>query len=256
MGQEKLKNMSLKREIFWLIEEKYKGKIEKDSLRKDVSRLKKGEPIDYIIGWTLFLGCKIDLSKKPFIPREETEFWVEKAIEILKKRKKKRLLCLDLFSGSGCIGIALLKHLQNVKVDFGEIEEKFLEQIEKNIRLNKIDFSRVNLIKTDVFSSIKKKYDYIFANPPYIPEKRKTLVEKSVLLFEPKKALFGGKDGLKFIKKLIFEGKKYLKKEGEMFIEIDPSNKKKIEKILLKKGFSFSYIFDQFGKERVVWLKK
>ena len=70
-------------EVEWLLKEKYHG--EKTSkFEADVARLTKGEPLAYVIGWIPFYDCKIDVSLHPMIPRPETEFWVEKAITVIK----------------------------------------------------------------------------------------------------------------------------------------------------------------------------
>ena len=107
------------------------------------------------------MNCKIDLSKKPLIPREETEGWVALVIEEIKKNiSQKKINCLDLFSGSGCIGVAVLKNIEKANCDFGEIDNDFLEQIKINLDLNLIKPERYNIINSDVFSSITKKYDY------------------------------------------------------------------------------------------------
>jgi release factor glutamine methyltransferase len=217
------------------------------------------EPEQYREGFVDFLGCRIDLSKKPFIPRPETEYWVKRAIEDIKLQTRKqkpttdnkKFHCLDIFAGSGCIGIALLKYLPNTFVDFAEKEKKYLEQIKRNARENGIDPKRFRIIQSDIFSAIKKKYDYIFANPPYVAEARGHLVERSVLEWEPKGALFAGLDGLDIIRKFLPQAKKHLKKGGMLFMELDPLQKPEIVNILRRSGYRrFSFFRDQYGTWR------
>lgn len=251
-----MKEISLKREINWLLEEKYKGKLTK-SAERDIERLKKREPVDYLIGFTEFLGCKIDLSQRPLIPRPETEYLVEKAIGDIKKSQKKKIYCLDIFSGSGCIGTAILKNIVNTMVDFAEIDKRFLKQIRINLKLNKINPKRYQIIQSDIFQKIKKQYDYILANPPYISHQKINKVQKSVLEYEPPKALLAGEDGLFYIKRFLKEAKPYLKEKGKIYLEFDSFQKEKIRKIL--KDFQYSdYQFqkDQYGKWRYLVLKK
>ena len=242
------KSKTLQREIYWLVKEK----SDKSQLTNDISRLKKGEPIAFVIGFVDFLGCKIDLSQKPFIPTPETEYWVEAAIsKLLKKNDKLRIL--DVFAGSGCIGITLLKHIKDVKVDFAEKDKKFIKQIKINVNLNKINKKRYKIIQSDVFSNIKEKYNYIFANPPYIAKTRRNKIQKSVLDFEPKKALFGGKDGLFYIREFLKEAKSHLKKQGIIYMEFDSPQKKEIAEIFKKSGYKdYKFYRDQFGKWRTV----
>jgi release factor glutamine methyltransferase len=265
----------MKKEIQWILKEKYNGKPSKE-FKKDVKRFEKGEPLDYIIGFKEFLGCKIDLSKKPLIPRPETEYWTAKAVEEIKialamkksaedvkstvnrswGRENYELKALDIFAGSGCVGIAILANVENLLCDFSDIDKNNLKQIKINLDKNFVDQKKYKVIQSDIFSKIKNKYDFIFANPPYIPTKNKSKIQKSVLKYEPKKALFGGADGMKFINKFLKDAKKHLNEGGKIFMEFDPPQKNKIEKLLKKyKYASWQFNKDQYGKLRWVVIK-
>lgn len=233
----------MQRQIEWLLKEKYKGKKTK-AFRNDIEKLEKGEPVDYLIGFVYFLGAKIDLRFKPLIPRPETEYFLLNHIKEIKGK------VLDIFSGSGCIGIALLKEKNNVFVNFADIDNSFLKQIKINLKINDIK-GGFRIIKSDVFSKIQGKYDYIIANPPYIAEKRISKVQDSVLKYEPKHALLAGKDGLLYINKFLKQARRYLNKKGKIFLEFDSFQKKEIEKILKKEKY-LNYYFekDQYNKVR------
>lgn len=218
-------------------------------------------PLEYQRGYTKFLNCKIDLSKRVFIPRVETAFWLKKAIEeikVLYKKERATIKILDIFAGSGCIGIAILKNIENTQVDFVDIDQKALEQIKINLKLNKIPAKRYQVIQSNLFQKLKKKkYDFIFANPPYIAQQRINEVQPSVLEWEPKRAILAGKNGLSYIKKFLKEAKIFLKKNGFIYMEFDPLQKEELKKILEKNGYEkFKFFKDQFRKFRWARIKK
>jgi len=248
-------NQNLKTEflIQKIVNEKYQGN--RSCIKKtELKRLKQGEPIDYIIGFVPFLNCQIDLRYKPLIPRPETEWWTE---QMLKKITHSKIKCLDLFSGSGCIGIAILKNKPQAHVDFADIDIKCLKQIKINLKLNNINLKRYHVIKSDVFSKINKKYDLITANPPYVSDKKNNLKLKTVLKYEPKKAILANKNGLKYIKIFLLEANKHLKPNGIIYLEYDSCQKKEIEKILKKYPYSeYQFYHDQFNRWRYLVIKK
>ena len=254
------KAKNIQKEIGWLLKEKFGGKPTA-GFEKDVKRLEAGEPVDYVIGFTEFLGCKIDLSQKPLIPRQDTAYWVERAIETMHHNSCGRVKCdvrvLDIFAGSGCIGIAVLAHIKNSLCDFAEKDLKALKQIKINLKNNqpspKALAWRSKIINSDVFSNISGKYDYILANPPYVARNRINKVRKSVLQFEPKVALFGGEDGLFYIKKLLSKAKEHLNPGGVIFIEFDGSQKKEIETLIKKYNYS-KYQFHRDQSNRWRWV--
>ncbi len=245
----------LENEKRWLLEEKYKG-IKTDDYFSDVQKLKSGYPVAYLIGNVDFLGCLIDLHYKPLIPRPETELWVQ---EIIEEHKGKDIDVLDLFSGSGCIGISVLKNIEHPKVDFGELNPEFVDQIEKNIKINFLEKTNHNVYRTDVFSEIPKenKYDLILTNPPYIDKDKMNTVQNSVSDNEDHASLFAEDQGLFFVKKIVDEGFAYLKDKGKIYIEYDPWQTELIEEYLNGKGIiKYSFWKDQFGKNRVVIIEK
>ncbi|MFA5023009.1 MAG: peptide chain release factor N(5)-glutamine methyltransferase [Candidatus Paceibacterota bacterium] len=273
----------LNREIEWLKRDR------PDYYAQGIKRLENGEPIDYVIGWKEFLGCKIDLSAKPLIPREETEFWVG---EVLRDRfscnemgslktktgvrsrisgsLEKRLLTpastslkvLDLFSGSGCIGLAILKHCPNAHVTFAEKDPKLCQQIKKNLSLfppttlkkqPKGSSGRARVVKTDIFSNITGKFDVIFANPPYAATSKMNLISPLVLKWEPKRAILAGLDGLAIIKKFLKQAKDHLRVGGKIYLEFGFGQKLAIARLLKQFGYThYQFNKDQFGKWRWV----
>ncbi|MFA5166105.1 MAG: HemK/PrmC family methyltransferase [Candidatus Paceibacterota bacterium] len=243
----KTKISELEKDCAILLREKYKGK-QTSAFWRDVGLLMKGELLDYVIGWRPFLGTKIDLEFRPLIPRDETEFWVEKVLADLAKDKE--FFILDVFCGSGCIGIAALKSLKKAKVIFADIDPFCLMQTAKNIKLNKIGLSRAAIKQSDILQDLEGGFDYIFANPPYIPEIFVKDVQDSVLRHESGSFLFGGKDGLQYIRKLLVQAKKHLKPGGRLFCEFDSRTVKDLRALLKKEGYKAEICKDQFKKPR------
>lgn len=242
------------RDRAWLLAEKYAGK-ETPQFFADVERLASGEPLAYVIGHVPFIDVTVDLSCHPLIPRVETEYWVERVLQSLKEERAPRHV-LDIFSGSGCIGIALARTFPEANVDFAENDAGFLAQIKKNITLNRIDASRTHVIKSDVFSHISGTYDHIFANPPYIPKAHEATLPDSVKKFEPYQALFADDNGLFFIQKLISEAPKFLTPGGSLFIEFDSEQKDTLEAIVTQDPSwqSVEFMKDQYDVWRMATL--
>jgi len=207
-----------------------------------------------------FLNIKIDLSKKVFIPEVETKYWAKKAIKEIqnfsKKNPSSKIKILDIFAGSGFIGISILKNVKDSFVDFADIDDNAISQIKINLKLNKISSKRYKVIKSDIFSNLpKKKYNFILANPPYVALKNIKEVQRSVLEKDPFISLFSGKDGLNHIRIFLRNLKKFLKKDGICFMEFDPRQVKEISKILSSQNLGFEIKKDQFHLDRYVIIK-
>ena len=174
---------------------------------KCLKELEKGRPIQYIIGNVNFYGNKIIVDERVLIPRFETEQLVEKTINRINILfKTDELSIIDLGTGSGAIGLALKSKLPNSEVDLLDISTDALDVAKINAKNLGLE---VNIIQNDMLENIDKKYDVIISNPPYIRTDEE--IEDIVRDNEPRIALFGGKDGLDFYRKILSDITKNLK---------------------------------------------
>jgi len=81
-----------------------------------VEDLKQWRPIQHIVGWSEFCGCRIDVDQSTLIPRPETEEIVDWTIKNISNLTSATtpFKALDLCTGSGCIAIALAKHMSQL----------------------------------------------------------------------------------------------------------------------------------------------
>lgn len=151
---------------------------------------------------------------------------------------------MDIFSGSGCIGIAIAKNIKKSLVDFSDIE---IKQIKINVKLNNLKNYK-KIIKSDLFDKISNKYDLIIANPPYVPQS-----DAIKAPFEPLKAIKAGKDGLKIIKPFLSQISSFLSKNGLFIMEFHPDQVKQIKAMLSKHDLkNFTFYRDQYNRYRYV----
>ena len=192
---------------FKALKENYQG-----DLNETLELLKENYPIQYLIGFVDFYDCMIKVNENVLIPRYETEYLVEKAIQRLKN--KNITSGIDLCTGSGCIAIALKKHL-DINIDACDISKDALKVAEDNAKENKVDinFFQKDILNEEVFGN----YDFIISNPPYVKEREYTSPETK---YEPSIALFAKDEGLEFYKRILDLSKQILNKKGMIIFEI------------------------------------
>src|SRR4030042_4045391 len=135
----------------------------------------RGEPVQYILGETEFMGLRFKVNAAVFIPRPETELLVEETIKLARGQAHK-LRILDLGTGSGCIAISLAKFINNSKIVAVDISKEAITVAKNNAEFNGV-VNKINFINQDFFNlqpegcSLRRNYfDIIVSNPPYIPE--------------------------------------------------------------------------------------
>lgn len=180
-----------------------------DLLEKRLS----GEPLQYILGEWDFYGLPFYTDARALIPRQDTELLVETAIQSIKERGYQT--CLDLCTGSGCVGISVTKNA-GIRVTCSDVSDEAISLARENMELNEVE---VKLIVSDLFDQLPFKYDLIVCNPPYLSREDMDSLQREVS-FEPRLALDGGADGLDFYRRIAREYRDHLNENGMLLLEI------------------------------------
>lgn len=228
--------------------------IDKNQLDKIVSIIEKrklGIPLAYLLKKKEFFGIEFYIEEGVLVPRPETEIVVEEIIKRVKKNTD--ILGFEVGVGSGCIAVALLKHINNLRMIGIDISDKALEvsyiNAKKHGVLDRLELKKVSIFDNPDFSV---KLDFVVSNPPYISEDEYESLMKDVK-FEPKEALISGKVGTEFYEKITQWAKKYLKEDGFVAYEVGIGQAEKVIEILNLNGFKSNIkVKDLQGIDRVV----
>lgn len=202
------------KEFLYLHDDKKLTSVQQNKFLGMTKKRQTGLPVAYLIGYKYFYGLKFKVNKDVLIPRPETEWIVDKTLQII---GKKPLSIIDVGTGSGCIAISLAKN-SKAKIFATDISNRALKVAKENAKINKvkIDFSKHNLLE-----GVKGKFDVIIANLPYVPVSEYKKFKKN-LKFEPKLALTDGTNDFILIEKLLTQASGRLNSNGKILLEIDP----------------------------------
>ena len=221
------------------------------------------EPLAYILGEKEFWSRPFKVTPDTLIPRPETELLIEIVLKLTKDLRSKPLKIADLGTGSGIIAITLAKELENVFVVGIDLSINALKIAKQNSIRHKTD-QKILFIASNWLSAIKPAsdehggLDFIVANPPYIPLAQAKMLEKDVLDFEPKQALFAGKKGTESLQTIIENAPTYLNKDGWLLCEIGWDQGKQVEQIAYNQNSykNISIIQDYAGLDRIILAQK
>jgi release factor glutamine methyltransferase len=218
-----------------------------------LERRKKFEPIAYILGHKEFWGLEFKVTPDTLIPRPDSETIIEFVLELL-PIKNKPYQILDLGTGTGCLGLALLSEYQNAHATLIDYSKKALEIAyynAKDLTLN----TRASFLLSNWFDSLKAaSYDIIVCNPPYIEPDAQ--LAPDVALYEPHSALFAQDNGYVSYKEIAKNLHHFLKPESIAFFEFGKGQGDMITDIFLKNGYKIIGIKkDLSGVERVLAIR-
>ena len=221
-----------------------------------LERLKKHEPIQYILGETEFCGLKFKVSPSVLIPRPETEElveWVKPPHPPKGGFLSGTPTLLDVGTGSGCIAVALKKKYPSATVSAIDISAEALKVASENAALNQVD---VEFIQDDILhpATTDRKWDVIVSNPPYIPASEQRYLHKNVTDFEPHLALFvPDDDPLLFYRRIAAFALEHLTSQGRLYFEIHQSLGRQCCLLLESMGFrSVELRKDLSGNDRMI----
>ncbi|MCG8893323.1 peptide chain release factor N(5)-glutamine methyltransferase [Tenacibaculum finnmarkense] len=237
-----------------------------------IQRLKKQEPIQYILGNTEFYGFPFLVNKNTLIPRPETEQLVEWILEDISDIKNsqhsqydevlKPRSILEIGTGTGCIPISLKKHLADFDISAIDVSKEALKIAKENAKQNtvEINFIAQDILKAENLNFISSSnssdicFDIIVSNPPYVRELEKAEIKNNVLENEPHLALFVSDDNpLIFYNKIADLAKLHLTKNGLLFFEINQYLAKETVAMLAEKGFKNIELKKDFvGNDRMI----
>ena len=232
-------------------EEYLKKYLDKDKLEEGLEQLKRGIPVQYIVGNIDFYGNTINVNKNVLIPRFETELLVDKTIKYIKTNFKHHVDILDIATGSGCIAITLKKEIDST-VDASDISESALKVAQENALNNKVD---INFINSDMLTNITKKYDIIISNPPYLTKEDDIM--DIVKNNEPEIALYAKDNGLYYYDVILKNIKNNLKDKYFIAFEIGYTQGEAIKNIALKylDNINVKIEKDYSNKDRFVFIE-
>jgi release factor glutamine methyltransferase len=187
--------------------------------RERIERRAAGEPVAYLTGHREFMGLDFQVDRRVLIPRPETEFLVEWALERLHKPPTGRKLVVDIGTGSGAVAVSLA-HLLPEGVNpviIGSDRDRDALQVAVMNR-DRLAPGRVEFVLGDLLEWCVAGIDVLLANLPYLRLDQ----AYDGLAWEPEIALYAGIDGLDLYRRLLPRAEELLNPGGALVCEIDP----------------------------------
>ena len=212
-----------------------------------ITRLRRHEPLQYILGSARFHGHRFKVTPAVLIPRPETEQLVDLIID---ENPGSDLRVLDMGTGSGCIAISLARALKFARVDAFDISRDALAVARENAAALKV---KVRFFESDMLAlQPPATYDIIVSNPPYICWSEREAMDRNVKDYEPGQALFvPDNDPLLFYKAIAPYAAQSLERGGRLYLEINQRFGAEVKRLLEDCGFDEVRIIDDtYGKPR------
>ena len=222
------------------------SEAEEEQYRKALEQRAVHVPLQHLLGYQDFMGLRFQVNEHVLIPRQDTEILVEEAMRYLHDGMR----ILDLCTGSGCILLSLLHYSNDCEGTGVDISKEALQVAALNAELLGI---KADFLKSDLYEKVTGKFDLLVSNPPYIERKVIPTLMEEVREYAPDIALDGGEDGLDFYRRIIGGAQDYLKRGGQILMEIGSGQAQAVSELLREAGFKEIDVCRDFaGLDRVV----
>lgn len=227
------------------------------SFRELIVRRGRREPLQHIMGSTSFCGLEIAVNGQVLIPRPETELLAERGWLFLQERAGPgggAVKALDFGTGSGCLAVALAIKCPSAEVVALDISAEALDLARQNAGTHGVA-GRIQFVQGERLEAVPEdsRFELIISNPPYIPSQDINSLQPEVRDFDPRLALDGGPEGLRFYAELAAAGARLLKPGGKMMLEIGDGQENRVREIFGQQNWIVEQVIaDYTQRPRVV----
>ncbi len=228
--------------------------LERAAYRELVERAAAHEPVQYLVGEAYFFSMSFEVNPDVLIPRPSTEALVEHVVQHAKRTPGfHEPTIADIGTGSGCIAVAVAKHLAEARVVATDVSDAALAVARRNAERHGVA-DRIDFRPGGLFEPLSGRYAFICANPPYIPDDEWGAVAANVKRYEPTGALRGGPEGMDVVGPLIDGAGRWLADPGQLVVEFAASRKAMVlERARGAKGLAHAHVLaDAEGHPRVL----
>ncbi len=219
---------------------------EEEQYRRALEQRAVHVPLQHLLGYQDFMGLRFQVNEHVLIPRQDTEILVEEAMRYLHDGMR----ILDLCTGSGCILLSLLHYSNDCEGTGVDISKEALQVAAQNAELLGI---KADFLESNLYEKVTGKFDLLVSNPPYIERAVIPTLMEEVRKYDPYIALDGGEDGLDFYRRIIGGAQDYLKRGGQLLLEIGSEQAQAVSELLCEAGFKEIDVYKDFaGLDRVV----
>jgi release factor glutamine methyltransferase len=206
------------REWLWAHDDRPVTAAQAGRFRRLLAQRVRRMPVAYLTGVKEFFGEPIRVDRSVLVPRPDTEVLVDAGLRFLQQHAAAKDV-IDLGTGSGAIATALARNWPRARVQALDNDPRALRVARANVRARGVA-SRVRVVRSDLFGAARPA-DLVLANLPYLSDRDRQHLPREVR-HEPKRALNGGPDGLRLIRRALAAAPRMVRPGGAMVVECDP----------------------------------